>query len=79
MASTLSGVIWGGNELLLFLDSCLSGGNACDWHTEWRARYVVEPYSVAELHAAWLTTVLTADTYLQVGIGATTKLGTVLY
>ena len=68
----------GRSELLLFLDSCLSCCYTCDWHTEWRARYVVETYSMAELHTTWLTTMLTADTYLKVGIGTATKLGTVL-
>ena len=33
---------------------------------------------MAELHTTWLTTMLAADTYLKVGIGATTELGTML-
>ena len=33
----------------LFLHSSLCGCETCDWHAEWRAAYVVETYSMAEL------------------------------
>lgn len=33
----------------LFLNGCLRRCETCDWHAEWRAAYVVETYSMAEL------------------------------
>ena len=37
------------STFVLFLHSSLRGCETCDWHAEWRAAYVVETYSMAEL------------------------------
>src|SRR5256885_9761218 len=46
--------------------------HACDRHAERRARHVIEPGSVAELHARRLATVLAADADLEAGLGGAT-------
>lgn len=37
-------------KLFTGFDCSLSSSKACDRHTEWRARYIVQTYLVAELH-----------------------------
>ena len=49
-------------EFCLLFYSSLCGGEACDGHTEGRARCVVHANLSAELHRAGLTTMLTTDT-----------------
>ena len=53
-------------EYYLLLDGCLGGGEACDGHTERRARCVVHADLSAELNRAGLTTMLTTDTATEV-------------
>jgi hypothetical protein len=53
-------------DSLFLLKSCVSCCKASDRHAEWRTAYVVKTSVVAELYRRWLTTMLTADTALEV-------------
>ena len=65
---------WQDSFLLLLLNGSLGGCEACDGHTEWRARCVVHTDLSAELHRAGFTTMLTTDTATQVRTYLTTFL-----
>ena len=62
-------LIIGTDRLFSLSDSCLSCCESCDRHTEGRARNVGQTYLMAELNGGGVTTVLTADTELDVGAG----------
>ena len=46
--------------MALFLDSCLSGGQTGDRHTEGGAGHIVQTHTVAELHRAGIAAVFAA-------------------
>ena len=60
---------------LLGLNGCLCGGEAGDGHAVGRAGNVVQFELVAELHALRLTTVLTANADVEVGVGGAALAG----
>ena len=55
------------------LKCSLSSGQSCDRHAERRAGNVVEADLVAELNGRGVTTVLTADTYVESGVNGLTE------
>ena len=57
----------------LLLESCLSCCETCDRYSEGRAGYVVKTDLVAELYGCGVTTVLTADTYVELLVCGTAK------
>jgi hypothetical protein len=61
---------------LRILDSSLGSGQTSYWYAERRARNVGHTGFVEELYRSGITTVLTANTALQVGTGATTTFHT---
>ena len=61
-------------QLLLVLNGCLSGCEACDRNAERTAGCVVHTHAGAELNGARLTTVLAADTRTESRTNGTTFL-----
>ena len=57
----------------LALDCSLSSSKTSDRYTEGRAGYVVKSNAVAELNGCGVTTVLTADTNVEVGVYGTAE------
>jgi hypothetical protein len=51
----------------------MSGGQAGDWNSEWRAGHVVEADRVAEVHRARFAAVFPANTDLQLRADAPTS------
>src|SRR5205807_7445647 len=56
-----------GTRSFVAAEGGVGGGEAGDGHAVGRARHVVEPDLVEELHRGWITAVLAADAELEVG------------